>query len=332
MAAIVSAAPVAERKGTARAHPIQGLVKYHGMRDTALRIPFHDSVSLCTGPISSTTTVEFSHLLERDSGILDNKPAAGRELERIVAVIDPLRRLAKVKDRFRLMSRNDFPSNIGLGASSSGFAAAAAAANEALGLALPLKDLSRYARLGAASAARAVTGAYSVLRAGTGDKDTFSEQLAGPDLRLAVFAVIVPAFKHTEDAHKEAVASPFFDARVRSVGARVKEMEDALAKRDLVRIMDIAERDTLALHAITMTGPSGMIHWRPDTLRVMHAVREWRRDGLPIYFSIDTGATPYVNTLPAQKDEVEKRLRGLGLPLLILEPGREAHVVSEPLF
>jgi len=37
-------------KATARAHPIQGLVKYHGMRDPELRLPYHDSISLCTAP------------------------------------------------------------------------------------------------------------------------------------------------------------------------------------------------------------------------------------------------------------------------------------------
>ena len=35
-------------KATAKAHPIQGLVKYHGMRDEELRHPYHDSISLCT--------------------------------------------------------------------------------------------------------------------------------------------------------------------------------------------------------------------------------------------------------------------------------------------
>src|SRR2546426_6851391 len=37
---------------------IQGLVKYHGLRDPVRRIPFHDSISVCTGPIHSHTTVE----------------------------------------------------------------------------------------------------------------------------------------------------------------------------------------------------------------------------------------------------------------------------------
>src|SRR5690606_27672074 len=38
-------------KASAIAHPIQGLVKYHGLRDESLRLPFHDSISVCTAPL-----------------------------------------------------------------------------------------------------------------------------------------------------------------------------------------------------------------------------------------------------------------------------------------
>jgi len=37
-------------KATAVAHPIQGLIKYHGLADPVLRLPFHDSISVCSAP------------------------------------------------------------------------------------------------------------------------------------------------------------------------------------------------------------------------------------------------------------------------------------------
>ena len=46
-------------KATAKAHPIQGLIKYHGMRDEELRLPYHDSISVCTAPSHTKTTAEF---------------------------------------------------------------------------------------------------------------------------------------------------------------------------------------------------------------------------------------------------------------------------------
>ena len=53
-------------KATAKAHPIQGLVKYHGMRNEELRLPYHDSISVCTAPSHTTTTVEFDPDLSAD--------------------------------------------------------------------------------------------------------------------------------------------------------------------------------------------------------------------------------------------------------------------------
>lgn len=45
-------------KATAIAHPIQGLIKYHGLKNTELRLPFHDSISVCTAPFETRTTLE----------------------------------------------------------------------------------------------------------------------------------------------------------------------------------------------------------------------------------------------------------------------------------
>jgi len=62
-------------KGSAIAHPIQGLIKYHGLRDETLRIPFHDSISVATAPTASHTTVEFGSFV-RDSAAVDGKELA----------------------------------------------------------------------------------------------------------------------------------------------------------------------------------------------------------------------------------------------------------------
>ena len=46
-------------KASAVAHPIQGLIKYHGLADERLRLPYHDSISVCTAPLLTHTTIEF---------------------------------------------------------------------------------------------------------------------------------------------------------------------------------------------------------------------------------------------------------------------------------
>jgi len=318
-------------KATAVAHPIQGLIKYHGLADPILRLPFHDSISVCTAPLTTRTTIEFGEF-PRDGAAIDRRPVSGRELERILAVVDAVRTRAKIRDRFRMESVNDFPSNVGLGASASGFAALAMAASKAAGLDLPLEDVSRIARLGAGSATRAVPGGFSKWRRGVSDTDSYAVLLAGPELEMGIVVALVPAYKETESAHAEAPASPLFPARLAEMPKMLAEMELAIRTRDIGKICALAERDTLLLHGITMTGPRELLLWRPETVKVIHAVKRMREEGIPAFFSIDTGATVYVNTFPNRVDAVESRVRDLGIPTIRCHVGGPARALEDHLF
>ena len=318
-------------KATAVAHPIQGLVKYHGLADPLLRLPYHDSISVCTAPLSTRTTIEFGDF-PSDTAAIDGRPVGGHEMQRVLSVVDPVRARAKLRSRFRMASVNDFPSNVGLGASASGFAALALASSAAAGLDLDPQELSRIARRGAGSASRAVTGAFSKWKMGVADEDSFAVQLAGTDFQIAMVVALVPAYKETEDAHREATTSPFFHARLAEMPRLIAEMELAIRGRDVGAVCAIAERDTLMLHGITMTGAGEMVLWRPDTLRVILAVKTMREEGVPAFFSIDTGATVYVNTLPDRGAEVEARIRELGIETIRCTVGGPARLAGDPLF
>jgi len=251
-------------KASATAHPIQGLIKYHGLRDEALRLPYHDSISVCTAPLLTRTTVEFGRWEDRAE--IDGSPAGEREMERIMTVVDPLRGMAGTDLGVRVTSVNDFQSNIGLGASSSGFAALALATATALDLDLLMEEVSRVARRGAGSASRAVTGGFSRWFSGTDDGSSYSSRLAsGLDDRMGMLIAIVPAMKFTDTAHREVANSPFFRARLEYVKGALEEMEEAILRGDVDGVGELAERDTLLLHGITMTGegaPMVVFPWR----------------------------------------------------------------------
>ncbi len=318
-------------KATAVAHPIQGLIKYHGLADPVLRLPFHDSISVCTAPLTTRTTLEFGDF-DRDSATIDGHTITAHEMDRILSVVDAVRAKAGIADPFRMASINDFPSNVGLGASASGFAALALAACQAAGLRADLEEVSRFARRGAGSATRSVTGAFSKWKMGLADEDSYAVQLAGPDLQMDIIVALIPAFKQTEDAHREALTSPFFHARLAEMPRLIAEMELAIRKRDVGAICALAERDTLMLHGITMTGSAEMVLWQPETLRVILAVRKMRDAGIPAFFSIDTGATVYVNTLPGRGGEVQARIEELGIRTIPCNVGGAARIVDEALF
>lgn len=318
-------------KGSAKAHPIQGLIKYHGLRDEALRIPFHDSISVATAPTESHTTIEFGSF-RNDQASIDGRKLAGRELERVVTVVNEVRSRADLKAKFKMASRNNFPSNVGLGASASGFAALAVAASVASGLKLSQEELSVVARRGAGSATRSVTGAFSRWKAGFEDSESYAYQIASESFQMGIVVALIPAYKQTENAHRAVLTSPFFHSRLAFVHGALAEMENAIRKRSIEKIGALAERDSLILHGITMTSVDEMMLWRPETVKVILEVRKMRSEGIPAYFSIDTGATVYVNTKPNMVKEVEARIKSLGIETITCGVGGCAKATEEHLF
>jgi phosphomevalonate decarboxylase len=109
-------------------------------------------------------------------------------------------------------------------------------------------------------------------------------------------------------------------------------MERAIRSGDGAEIGRLAESDTLLLHGITMTGSENMILWRPDTVRIILEVQAMRREGVPCYFSIDTGATVYVNTDSKSLPMVRRRIAALGIETIDCSVGGAARVVDEHLF
>ena len=324
-------------KATAMAHPIQGLIKYHGMRDEIERLPYHDSISLCTAPSHTRTTVEFSMDYDEDTFVVDGEELEGRAAERVEAVVEKARSMSDAAHTVypvRLESENSFPSNVGLGSSSSGFAAAAMALAEAADLDCSLPEISTIARVGSASAARAVTGAFSQLYTGLNDEDCRSRRVPTnlhEDLKIIVG--LVPYHKETEDAHREAADSHMFQARNAHIHEQIAEMRDALRSDDFERTFELAEHDSLSLAATTMTGPSAWLYWQPATLAIFNRVRELREEeGIPVYFSTDTGATVYVNTTDEHAEYVEEEIADCGVSTTVWEVGGPAKLLDDHLF
>ncbi|ELY61067.1 phosphomevalonate decarboxylase MvaD [Natronolimnohabitans innermongolicus] len=324
-------------KATAMAHPIQGLVKYHGMRDEIQRLPYHDSISLCTAPSHTRTTVEFSMDYDEDTFVVDGEELEGRAAERVEAVVEKARSksvAAHTVYPVRLESENSFPSNVGLGSSSSGFAAAAMALAEAAELDASRQEVSTIARVGSASAARAVTGAFSQLYTGLNDEDCRSRRIP-TDLHedLKIIVGLVPYHKETEDAHREAADSHMFQARNAHIHEQIAEMRDALRNNDFDRAFELAEHDSLSLAATTMTGPSAWVYWQPATLKIFNAVRELREEeDIPVYFSTDTGASVYVNTTEEYAERVEEAVADCGVSTTVWDVGGPAKLLDDHLF
>ncbi len=315
-------------KFRAVANTMQALVKYHGLRDWKLRIPYHDSISVNTTVLFSeaevTTGVSKGTLLVEEKKNSD----AERRLESII------RRLSgKTLDEvgMKILSQNKPRLDAkGLGFSSSAGAALTIACQHALkGWEPDYSELSRVARLFAASASRSLVGGFSRLYAGQNDEDSYAEKIGDEhDLDLRMLIVPLPSVVHTEEAHREVTSSPFFRARLRSATKRCEEMERAIRGGDFQKVGELTEQDTLELHSVTMTGSNGLILMSPDTIRVAIRIRELRSEGTEAYFSMQTGPSVFINTTEKHEDRVKKAISRLGYKTLYSRVGDRARILA----
>jgi phosphomevalonate decarboxylase len=298
-------------KATVVAHPIQGLIKYHGLKNVKLRLPFHDSISVCIEALNTTTTVETDKSLRKDSVIINGKQTLGKDFERVHIVLSKLGLPSHYLGHFRVVSHNSIKSGKGLGFSASAFAALGTAACHALDCDVDYKTLSEIVRLGAGSATRSLAGSFAIWYA---DKSgaSYAEQIAkSEDVDLGMVVVPLPSMVKTDEAHTEVLSSPLFKARLKYVPRLVKTMMQAVKENDVATIGRLAEEDTLNLHASTMAGKAHMILWEPETVRIVKEVQKMRDEGIPAWFSMDTGPSVFVNTYVDCVEKVARRLHEL---------------------
>jgi phosphomevalonate decarboxylase len=322
------------RKATACAHTIQGLVKYHGLRNKKLRLPYHDSISVCAKELTTTATVDFDHQFTEDVIEINGLVAKGNEAKRVMAVIEPLRKLAKNKDYFKLVSKNNLTNVKGVGYSAAAFACITLAASTALNLNGSLSDLSEIARLGSGSASRSLVGGFAIWYANKKGR-SFAQQLDdGTRVKLAMGIVPLASDVKTEVAHEESVSSPFFNSRVREVKRDIPKMLRAIRKGDVSEVSRIAENDSLSLHAVTMTGKRGLVLVSPETINIIRRVRAMRDDqGIPVWYSLDTGPSVFLNTQPEYLQKVCDDIQDtVHLPVVKSEVGGSARTIDQHLF
>ncbi len=295
-------------------------VKYWGARDLESALPANASLSMTLDRCRARTTVESAPdgrdevLLAGPGGELAEAPAAfARGVRRH---LDQLRRWAGVEHRFRVATRNNFPTGAGIASSAAGFAALAVAVAASLQRDPDGDELSLLARLsGSGSAARSVLGGY--VRWPADDAD-----LAGPAAVLApaehwrlcdLVAVVDTAAKavSSREGHRRAPSSPYFGLRQERLGQRLAKVERAILARDLERLGPIVEREAIDLHLIAMSSRPPIFYWQPGTLEVLEAVRRLRGDGVGAWSTMDAGPNVHVICEPGDEEAVASTLTGL---------------------
>jgi len=258
-------------------------------------------------------------------------PAKPEEAARVREVIDAIRGPSRRWPHAKIATKNSLLGAKGLGFSASAFAAIGTAAREALRLNISMQRLSEMVRLGSGSASRSLVGGFAIWYKNRGGR-SYAEQLSN---KVPLRMVVVPQTSDvlTEEAHRDVTSSPLFKARLAYVKEVLPKMKKAVLSKDVRAIGELAEVDTLNLHAVTMTGEKGLVLFSEGSVRVMRFVRNLRtEEKVPAWFSLDTGPSVFINTFDDYVREIVKRLRAQGFEAVGTGVGPEARVVPEHLF
>lgn len=280
------------------------LIKYWGKRDQELNLPVTSSLSY-TLSVGTHTTVSLDD--KQDAVWLNGEPVAPAHpfSQRLIHFCDLFR--PNKETYFHIKTKNEIPTGAGLASSASGFAALTMALNALFDWNLDKKSLSLLARLGSGSACRSLFDGFVEWHAGSDPQglDSFAERLdiEWPELQLGLW--VLSSEQKSIDSRKAMQCtmerSSLYSAWPSKVASDLVAIKEALSARDFGQLGAISENNALTMHATMIAAEPSIIYWTEESLRAMRQVWQWRKEGLPIYFTMDAG--PNLKLIYLQRDE-----------------------------
>lgn len=324
-------------KRTAIAPSNIAFIKYWGKKDESLRLPANASISMNLSDLLTTTTVEFDQSLESDTISFNGKNETATA-ERVRKHLNRVRKLAGITTKAKVVTENNFPSGTGLSSSASGYAALSVAAAAAAGLDLSEKELSILARQGSGSACRSIPDGFVQWRDGDSSETSYAVSLFAPDHWdiVDVVGVVSTSPKETSSSEGQKIAdsSPFYTTRLKHIDGKIQRMRTILEAKELKAFGELVEDEALELHAIYITSHPSLIYLLPGSLKVMHAVKRWRAEGLQVYFTVNTGQDIHLLCQKKDATKVVKLLEEIPevQKTIVNEPARGARLTEKHLF
>lgn len=325
-------------KATAKAPANIAFIKYWGKTDNLLRLPLNDSVSMNMSGAYTITTVEFSDRFTQDDVTMLGGNFSKAEEMRVILGLDRIREKAGSNQKAKVVTKNTFPKGAGSAASASGFAALTVSGFAALGISLSERELTVFARLGSGSACRSIPDGFVVWEKGDRSENSYAYSLFPADhwdIRDILVIVDRRMKKVSTTEGMETVASsPRLDARLSAIPRRMRAIVESIREKNFARFGEITEEDCLDMHAVMQTQVPPLLYWNETTNKIMQAVADWRKAGIPVYFTIDAG--PNVHVLCQGQDEgiVRREIQKIhGIEdVIVNRPDYGTRVIPDHLF
>jgi diphosphomevalonate decarboxylase len=126
--------------------------------------------------------------------------------------------------------------------------------------------------------------------------------------------------------HFLAETSTLQAARIADAPRRLSLCRESILERDFDKLAEVVELDSNLMHAVMVTSTPPVLYWQPATVMIMHAVQAWRKEGIPVCFTIDAGPNVHVLCPGEQAESVVNHLRQLPgvIQVLAAHPGGPA--------
>ena len=295
-----------------RAHTNIAFIKYWGKEDETLILPKNNSLSLTLDAFYTDTQVCFDKKLNKDILFIDGKEQDKKALKKAQVILDLVRKEAGIHEFARIDSKNHVPTAAGLASSASGLAALAGAASLAAGLNLTKEELSRLARRGSGSASRSIYGGFAEWQKGSSDIDSFAIPIDEADWDIGMIFIIVDdgrkEVSSTEGMRRVVETSPYYDGWISSTKEDLIDMKSAIKMQDIVKVGEIAERSALKMHALNLSANPPFNYWSPESIEAMRMVSELRKQGYPVYLTMDAGPNVKLICKDSQMEELMEKL------------------------
>lgn len=291
---------------TACAHPNIALIKYWGKSARPGNYPAAPSLSITLDALLTTTEVR--NCEEADRIFFDDVEVPDAK---VLACLADLRDVYAIP-YLEVHTSNNFPTAAGLASSASGFAALIAAINAHCDLGLDPHAQSDRARRASGSAARSVFGGFVALHGPNWVARQVLEPEAWPlKTVIAVTTSEKKSVASSEGMQLSEATSPYYSAWVTSTATDFKSALAMVEARDFDALAALAEFSCLKMHGLMLSTNPGLLYWNPATIACLHAIRELRQQGIPVFFTVDAGPQVKAVCLPEAENDVQSTLQSI---------------------
>ncbi|MHC1706644.1 MAG: diphosphomevalonate/mevalonate 3,5-bisphosphate decarboxylase family protein [Bacteroidales bacterium] len=249
-------------------------------------------------------------------------PKLSRLIEILAKEIPVLKEL-----NLEIRTENSFPHSTGIASSASGISAfvfclfgilaemtGADSSSEAF-----FRAVSFASRLGSGSACRSVYGGFTVwgktpLLKGSSDLEAVPvNEWIHPDFQQLQDTILVvssePKSLASSLGHSLMDQHPFAKGRYSQAHQNLDLLTKALYEGDFEQLALISENETLSLHALMMTSGENGFLMKPGTVEIIQKIRKARKEGLPVFFTLDAGPNIHMLFVKSFRKKIEQFTR-----------------------